>query len=136
VATLVNPPGQGNSNARDELETTAAGINTGAFPAGAVPFTVSFDYVVSGTVTLIVEIERPGQDVQVTIGPLSGSGTVSVTFPSNVDPTTIQEIQIESFGNTLGEGESITLDNLYVGPTSGAGGAATVAVQSWQEVVP
>jgi hypothetical protein len=66
---------------------------------------------------------------------LTGSGTVTVAV-GTFNPNTITEIEIEIIGNSVGSGESLRLDNLYVGPTSGVGGSATAAVQGWSEVIP
>lgn len=132
VATFVNPAGPGAT--RDQLRANPPGaVDTSAFtPNVNVAMATSFTYTVVGTVNIRVRAQIPGPNPTVTINNLTGSGTITLAALGSFDPTDITriDVDIQNFGN----GESVVLDNFYVGPATG--GAATVTVTDWTEIVP
>ncbi len=138
VATFINPAGPGPT--RNNLEARRPNaIDTSAFtPNVNVAMAVSFDYAVVGSVFIRVRVAMPGTDPTLFFT-LSGSGTISLAALGTFDPTDITRIEIDvlnPFFNRFSDGESLVMDNLYVGPATGGGGAAAVAVTSWTEIVP
>jgi Tfp pilus assembly protein PilX len=99
---------------------------------GSVPLTLSFDYVVSGTVWFQFKIKFGGGGTIVHNTPdLTGSGTYTISLGAG-DPNDIEEFEIEV--KNISVGETAQMDNVYLGPTSGAGGGG-VALMRWREVV-
>lgn len=133
VATFVNPAGPGAT--RDQLRANPPGaVDTSAFTANVnIAMATSFTYTVVGTVRIRVRIRMSsGPDITRNFNSLSGSGTITLAALGSFDPTDITriDVDIQNFGN----GESVVLDNFYVGPATG--GAATVTVTDWTERVP
>ncbi len=109
------------------------GIATIDPPPGAVALTLSFDYVVSGTIQFQVQVKFEGGGggtITVDTGNLSGSGSYSLAIGTR-DPNTIKEIVIKA--QQITGSETATMDNLYLGPTGGGG--ATVTLRTWREIV-
>lgn len=131
VATFSNPAGPGAT--RDQLRASPpAALDTSAFtPNVNIAMAVSFNFTIVGTVNIRVRAQMPGNPT-VNFNGLTGTGTITLAAMGSFDPTDITrlDVDIQNFQN----GESIVLDNLFVGPA--AGGAATVTVADWTEIVP
>lgn len=132
VATFINPY---SGSTRNDLEARRPdAIDTTAFtPNVNIAMVVSFTYAIVGNLDIRIRIRLPGPDRNFNLNNVSGSGTISLaSLGAAFDPTDIQriEITIEDMDN----GESVVIDNLYIGPA--AGGTATVAVTDWTEEVP
>ncbi len=114
----------------EQVASIPKGLVTISPAPGSVLIAVQFNYVIIGSVNVQIRIDRSsGGPINVNNG-LSGSGSFSDLAIGTFDPNTITNITIKITG--ISAGETITVDNLYVGPSSGAGSGVT-KIASWRE---
>lgn len=103
---------------------------------GVVPLTLCFDYVVVGTLKLQFKIKFEGEpEISFDTPTFTDAAGTHIESLGSRDPNLIKEIKIEA--KNIDAEDTVTLDNFYLGPSSGAacGSGGTPSIVSWREMV-